>query len=81
MTTTAEVKDVAQQLAELLERGRAGEVVLLTEKSKPIAKLVAASEQDQPPGERLKLRSLRGHQVLRPVLSQAEIAEELFGQP
>jgi prevent-host-death family protein len=81
MTTTAEVKDVAGQLAELLERVRAGHVVLLMQENKPVAKLVAASEDEQQRAEPLKLRSLKGHQVLTPVISQAEIAEEMFGQP
>jgi prevent-host-death family protein len=81
MTTTTEIKDVAGQLAKLLERVRAGDVVLLTEENKPVAKLVAADEQEQPGAERLTFRSLKGHQVLAPVISQAEIAEEMFGPP
>jgi prevent-host-death family protein len=80
MTTTAEVKDVASQLAELVERVRAGEVVLLTQENKLVAKLVPASEPEQPQAPRLNLRSLKGHRVLTPVISQAEIAEEMFGR-
>ena len=81
MTTITEVKDVAGQLAELLERVRAGDVVLLTEENKPVAKLVSAAEYEQPGAERVKFRSLKGHRALVPVISQAEIAEEMFGQP
>lgn len=81
MTTTAEVKDVARRLAEVVERVRAGDVVLLTQENKLVAKLVPASEPEQPQTLRLKLRSLRGHRVLTPVISQAEIAEELFEKP
>jgi prevent-host-death family protein len=80
MTTTAEVKDMGRRLAELVERVRAGDDVLLTQENKPVARLVPVSEQDRPQGARLKLRSLKGHRVLTPVIPQAEIAEELFGR-
>ena len=80
MTMTAEVKDVAKRLAELVERVRAGDEVLLTQENKPVARLVPASEQEPPQGVRLKLRSLKGHRVLTPVIPQAEIAAEIFGR-
>ena len=80
MTTTAEVKDVVGQLAELVERVRTGDVVLLTQENKLVAKLVPASEQERPQAPRLNLRSLKGHRVLTPAISQAEIAEEMFGR-
>jgi prevent-host-death family protein len=80
MTTTAEVKDVGRRLAELVERVRAGDEVLLTQENKLVAKLVPASQPEPPPQARLKLRSLKGHRVLTPVISQAEIAQELFGR-
>jgi prevent-host-death family protein len=80
MTMMAELKDVAKRLAELVERVRAGDVVLLTQENKPVAKLVPASGDEQPQGAPLKLRSLKGHRVLTPVIAQAEIAEELFGR-
>ena len=80
MTTTAEVKDVGRRLAELVERVRAGDEVLLTQENKLVAKLVPASQQEPPPKARLKLRSLKGHRVLTPVISQAELAQELFVQ-
>ena len=80
MTTTAEVNDFAGRLAELVDRVRAGDEVLLTQGNKPVARLVSASEEATPPQTVFKIRSLRGHRVLTPVISQAEIAEELFGQ-
>jgi prevent-host-death family protein len=80
MTTTAEVKDVVGQLAELVERVRTGDVVLLTQENKLVAKLVPASEQERPQAPRLNLSSLKGHRVLTPAISQAEIAEEMFGR-
>jgi antitoxin (DNA-binding transcriptional repressor) of toxin-antitoxin stability system len=55
-------------------------VVLLTQENKLVAKLVPASEPEQPQAPRLNLRSLKGHRVLTPVISQAEIAEEMFGR-
>jgi prevent-host-death family protein len=80
MTTTAEVNDFAGRLAELVDRVRAGDEVLLTHENKPVARLVSASEEATPPQTVFKVRSLHGHRVLTPVISQAEIAEELFGQ-
>ena len=80
MITTAEVNDFAGRLAELVDRVRAGDEVLLTHGNKPVARLVSASEEATPPQTVFKVRSLPGHRVLTPVISQAEIAEELFGQ-
>ncbi len=80
MTTTAEVNDFAGRLAELVDRVQAGDEVLLTQGNKPVARLISASEEAAPRQTVFKVRSLRGHRVLTPVISQAEIAEELFGQ-
>ena len=78
MTTTAEVNDFAGRLAELVERVQAGDEVLLTQGNKPVARLVPAAKEDSTPRAEFRVRSLKGHRVLTPVIHQAEIAEELF---
>ena len=77
-TTVAEVSEFAGQLAELLKQVQAGGEVLLTQGNKPVAKLVPAAEQKAGSGAPLQIRSLKGHRVLTPVFSQAELAEEMF---
>ena len=81
MTTTAEVNESAGQLAELLKQVQAGNEVLITQGNKPVAKLVPAVEKEGMPGVPIRVRSLKGHQVLTPVISQAELAEEMFRRP
>ena len=78
MTMTADVKEVAGKLAEFVRQVEAGHEVVLTRTEKPVAKLVPAPEKDLAPGAPLKFRSLKGHRVLTPVISQAELAEEMF---
>jgi hypothetical protein len=53
----------------------------LTQGHKPVARLVAASEKEVASGAMLKIHSLKGHRVLTPVLSQSELAEDLFDRP
>ena len=78
MTTVAEVSEFAGQLAELLKQVQAGGEVLLTQDNKPVARLLPASKKQTGSGTPLQIRSLKGHRVLTPVFSQAEVAEELF---
>lgn len=78
MTTVAEINEFAGRLAELVKQVQAGDQVLLTQDHKPVARLVPASEKETAPGATLRIRSLKGHRVLTPVFSQAELAEELF---
>jgi prevent-host-death family protein len=80
MTTTAEINDFAGRLDELVERVQAGDEVLLTQGSRPVARLVSAVKDEAASRAMLQVRSLKGHRVLTPVISQTEIAEELFGQ-
>ena len=80
MTTTAEVSEVAGRLAEWVQRVQAGDEVLLTQGSKPVAKLVPAAKEECSTGAALRVRSLKGHRVLTPVIRQSEIAEEMFGR-
>ncbi len=79
MTTIAEVNDLAGPLAELLKQVKAGNEVLLTQGNRPVARLVPASKEGALPSP-LRFRSLAGHRVLTPLISQTELAEELFGR-
>jgi len=76
MTMTAEI--AAGQLAELVKQVQAGHEVLLTQDNKPVAKLVPATENGTAPHTALQIRSFRGHRVLSPVISQSELADEMF---
>jgi len=78
MTVTEEVK--AGQLTELLKQVQAGNEVLLTQGHKPVAKLVSALSEKSTFVGSLKIRSFKGHKVLTPNISQADIAEDMFGQ-
>lgn len=68
------------QLADLVKQVQAGNEVLLTQGNKPVAKLVPAVENSAAPGATLPIRSLTGHRVLTPVISQAELADEMFNR-
>ncbi len=78
MTTTAEVTGITGQLAELLKQVQAGHEVLLTQGHKPVARLVPAPEKESFRSAVLQIRSLKGHRVLTPFVSQAELAGEIF---
>jgi antitoxin (DNA-binding transcriptional repressor) of toxin-antitoxin stability system len=70
----------AGQLADLLKQVQAGNEVLLTQDNKTVAKLVLAGSVPTTPPAKFQARSFRGHEVLTPVISQSEIADEMFGQ-
>jgi antitoxin (DNA-binding transcriptional repressor) of toxin-antitoxin stability system len=76
MTIRAEIG--TKQLADLVKRVQAGDEVLLTQGDKPVAKIVSASENQIPSVAPLHIRSIKGHRILTPNISQAELAEELF---
>jgi len=76
MTVKAEV--VTGQLAELIKQVEAGNEVVLTQGDKPVAKLVPAVEREVVPSDGFRIRSLKGHRVLTPVITQADLAEEMF---
>lgn len=76
MVMTSEVGAV--QIAELVKQVQAGNEVLLTLGDKPVARLVPAGEPQTGQGAALRVRSLKGHKVLTPVVSQGELAEEMF---
>ena len=77
MILTAEIG--TGQLAHLVKQVQAGDEVVLTQGDKPVARLVPAFEKTAPPCEALPIRSLKGHRVMTPAISQADLAEEMFG--
>ena len=79
MIVTAEIG--TGQLADLIKQVQAGAEVLLTQGNKPVAKLVSTLEEPAALRPHLPIRTLSGHRVLTPVISQAELAEEWFGRP
>ena len=78
MIVTAEIG--TGQLADLIKQVQAGDEVVLTQGNKPVAKLVSALEESTSPRAAVPIRSLEGHRVLTPVISQADLAEEMFGR-
>jgi prevent-host-death family protein len=78
MTTAVEIKDATAHLADFVKQVQAGHEVLFTQDNKPVAKLVSASEKESAPVTPLQIRSLKGHRVLTPSISQSELAEEMF---
>lgn len=80
MTTTAEVNEFTGRLAELVKQVQAGNEVLLTQERKPVAKIVSTSEKEIISGTTLQIQSLKGHRVLTPVISQSELADEMFSR-
>jgi prevent-host-death family protein len=68
------------QLADLVKQVQAGDEVLLTQGNKPVAKIVSASENGATSGMALNIRSIKGRKVLTPIISQGELAEEMFGR-
>jgi prevent-host-death family protein len=81
MTTTAEVNEFTGRLAELVKQVQAGNEVLLTQERKPVARIVSASARETVSGTPLQIHSLKGHRVLTPVISQSELADEIFERP
>ena len=76
MTVRAEI--ATGQLADLIKQVQAGNEVILTQGDKPVARLVSAPEEPATPRAALQVRSFTGHRVLTPVLSQQDLAEEMF---
>jgi prevent-host-death family protein len=76
MTVTAEI--AATQLADLVKQVQAGDEILLTQDNKPVARIISAFENVKSSGTALNIRTIKGHQVLTPIISQGELAEEMF---
>jgi prevent-host-death family protein len=77
MTTIMEV--ATARLADMVRQVQAGNDVLLTEGNKPVARLVPAHNTNAGDGTALRIRTLKGHQVLAAPVSQEQLAEEMFG--
>ena len=67
-----------KQLSDLIKQVQAGNEVWLTQDDKLVAKIVSVSEREMPSSNALNIRSIKGHLVLTPNISQAELAEEMF---
>ena len=80
MTTKADITEVAGRLAEFVRQVESGNDVLLTRDSKPVARLVPATAPPAVSGPPRAIRSLKGHRVLTPDISQADLADELFAR-
>jgi prevent-host-death family protein len=78
MIVTAEIG--TRQLADLIKQVQAGDEVLLTQGNNPVARIVSASENGISSGTALNIRSIKCHRVLTPIISQEELAEEMFGR-
>ncbi len=81
MTKTAEAGELAAHLMEFLDDVKAGHEVLVTRGQQPVARLVSMRpEPPSRPRSILDLPSFKGHRVLTPVITQAELAEEMFAR-
>ena len=78
MVVTTEIG--SGQLADLVKQVQAGNEVLLTQGDKPVARLVPTREAKAANGSPFRVQSLKGHRVLTPVISQEELAEEMFNR-
>jgi len=79
MIVTAEVGTT--RLADLIKQVQAGDEVLLIQDNNPVARIVSASANGASTGAALNIRSIKGHRVLTPTISQAELADEIFDRP
>ncbi len=78
MTKTAEIQDVAAHLSEWLQQVASGHEVVITQESKPVARLVATGNTPVVSSGFLGLPVFHGHQVLTPNFSSSEIAAEMW---
>ena len=67
-----------RQLADLIKQVQAGDEIVLTQGHKPVAKIISTSETGNTSSAALNIRSIKGHRVLTPAVSQGELAEEMF---
>ena len=77
---TTEIEKASRELADLVKQVQAGNEVLVTQGDKPVARLVSATQKETKTDTPFRVRSLRGHRVLTDVISQEELAEEMFGR-
>jgi antitoxin (DNA-binding transcriptional repressor) of toxin-antitoxin stability system len=76
MTFVAEI--ATGKLPDLIKQVQAGHEVLLMQGDMPVAKLVPALERSTSPNAPVRIRSFSGHRVLTPLISQADLADEMF---
>ena len=76
MVVTSEIG--TGELADLVKEAQAGREVLLTQAGKPVARLVAFCETHTEKQAPMEIRSVKGHRVLTQLISQKELAEEMF---
>jgi antitoxin (DNA-binding transcriptional repressor) of toxin-antitoxin stability system len=69
------------QLAELVKQVQAGHDVVLLQGDQPVARLVPAVPVSTAMAPTFRIRSLKGHRVLTPTISQGDLANELFDRP
>jgi prevent-host-death family protein len=80
MVVTTEIEKASRELADLVKQVQAGNEVLVTQGDKPVARLVSATQKEMKTDIPFRVRSLPGHRVLTGVISQEELAEEMFGR-
>ena len=73
--TTAQRQSLVNELTKQI---LGGDEVLLTQSNKHMAGTETASERKISASTELKIRSIKGHRVLTPMISQGELAEEMF---
>jgi antitoxin (DNA-binding transcriptional repressor) of toxin-antitoxin stability system len=78
MTLTTEVADLPGRVAEFLQHVESGNEVLLTRNHEPVARIVPVPAKPGGPPANPPIKSFKGHRVLTPVISQAELADEMF---
>jgi prevent-host-death family protein len=76
MTVTADI--ATSVLLDLVKQVQAGHEVLLTQGSKPVAKIVPTAIKDIPAERDFQIPGFSGHRALTPVVTQAELADEMF---
>jgi antitoxin (DNA-binding transcriptional repressor) of toxin-antitoxin stability system len=82
MTTTADLKDLAGNLPGVITQVLAGNEVILTNATKPIARILPIPENKQTPKPlpQLKIWASSRPRVLTPKIAGAGIAEEMFNR-
>jgi antitoxin (DNA-binding transcriptional repressor) of toxin-antitoxin stability system len=79
MTVTADIG--TSVLRDLVKHIRAGDEVLLTDGDQPVAKLVPAPAKEVPAKLDFQIPpGFSGHRPLYSVVTQAELAEEMFSR-
>jgi antitoxin (DNA-binding transcriptional repressor) of toxin-antitoxin stability system len=79
VTVTADIG--TSVLRDLVKHIQEGDEMLLTEGDKPVAKIVSAAVKETQPERGLRLPAgFSGHRPLYTVVTQAELAEEMFSR-